>query len=933
MKKLQSFIGLFLILALFAGSPICAVAGENKFDLLRVVGLSYDFDDNESVLTRIDLAKTAIELSNLAMSSTGEAIYADIPQKHKLFGIVNTVSVAGYMDGLSDGLFHPYDEATPADASRVLLRMLGYDDMADKAGWNIGQYSAKAQGLGLYRGLSNLQKLTWYSFGGMILNMLEAPVLSVTSISGEHTNYRENADENYLKMHYGYISREGLVQAVGRASLSGYPAVSDGFVLVDGNLYQTGNVNMKQYLGKTVKFVLNGENQNACVIYANLTNHAEELSVDAEDVIDFNNYKLTYFDGNRQKQISIDAGTKIVVNGQSSGYDERLFHPLAGTLRFSDTDGDGAYELVNITSVVYIKNGGYNGTRLQDMFTGKSISLTKSALYFEQDGVTVTSDVLEKEGVAALLPGRLQFITVSDEELPFADSENAEVMTFDLTVPDKVKGMVKMCSNDGLQLSDTYYPYSKYFKALLRAGVYNAPALGSEGTVYLDANGKIFYADLQSTRFTGAQRSVRYGYLLGVAGNNNMFSNMKIRLIDEQATEQVLNLCEGFRLNGKKVTSMAALETSSTDFERLYVDGILKKQLIGYELDQEGMVKAFYTAKDYARPFITDQHNNETSVPNPNYAAAGYLGYDENTFSLDFCKVSADHRSGFEHLYSISESETVVFNVPLDQDNGKKYRVNLGGKTLPYGSYNVKLYNVSEKYEIGAVVVENKAAGGGTRDLTYDYFGTSIPYSTVITRKSVIYDADEEDYRTKFTGSYTTTLSTIATQVELTANDEELTDTDSKYMRRYAVKVYDNVQWKDLEPGDIIQCQFDADGRVERFRVIFRYKDLYRSDGGIKTQILNDETGSGEGSIQCYVGRIVRTFSDGRILFSVGADDRFTNLKLGHHYKDTPGAYGVTLYDTQKMTAQGISSGELMVGDAIVTRSWQGNVMEVIVYR
>ena len=105
----------------------------------------------------------------------------------------------------------------------------------------------------------------------------------------------------------------------------------------------------------------------------------------------------------------------------------------------------------------------------------------------------------------------------------------------------------------------------------------------------------------------------------------------------------------------------------------LFVNGTLRKQLVMYELNEEGEIRSLYTAKDYANTNLLDSENRATEYENPTYNEEGYKGYDEENFSLDFVDKTL-FRTGFNHLYQFND-ETIAFIVPKDPNQTQKYKI------------------------------------------------------------------------------------------------------------------------------------------------------------------------------------------------------------------------------------------------------------------
>ncbi|MBQ4515892.1 MAG: hypothetical protein II978_03775, partial [Clostridia bacterium] len=391
MKK--RLISLFLAVLMVLGTCIFAVAEtqekSDEFEFLSVTGFGLDLSEPEKLLTRADLAKLAINLKGVSIIKDGDAVCYDVPKKHWAFPVVNTVMHYGLMGPGADGLFHPDRTATVMDGSRILMGLLGYDEIGKAANWNDSTYYNKARSLGLFRGVKDTKDgLTIRALAGMAINILSIPVAKVTSIEGDASQYAVDEKNTYIKENYGYEIIEGVVQAVGEQTLSGIAKVNKKSIKINGNTYNAKGKNYLKYLGMDVKAVVDPESGVVLAISADAD--YEELVVPAKDILSYENFEFKYLDEKeKEKIIDVPKDCEIVLNGQTvTKYNENDFMPISGEVRFVDKDDDGTYEMVYITSDIYLKvNGIYEGERLIDAVTSQIIELDSVNVQCVKDGV------------------------------------------------------------------------------------------------------------------------------------------------------------------------------------------------------------------------------------------------------------------------------------------------------------------------------------------------------------------------------------------------------------------------------------------------------------------------------------------------------------------------------------------------------------------
>ena len=246
--KTKNIISIILSLILFVSVlPASVSAAESQFPLLDAIGFSLNLEAGAEI-TRYDLAKTAISLGGLSITQTNASSYVDVGEKHWAFSVVNTVTSNGYMGGNADGTFRPEANATVSDATQVLLNLLGYGSFGKMANWTSGDYLSKAQSIGLLKGVNSGGKLTKEALQRLILNMLEQPVVVISSIGNEGANFEVDNNTTYLTQRYGYYFKTGVLQAAGKSTIIGSSSVPSGKIKVGGATYSANGNDFSKFL-------------------------------------------------------------------------------------------------------------------------------------------------------------------------------------------------------------------------------------------------------------------------------------------------------------------------------------------------------------------------------------------------------------------------------------------------------------------------------------------------------------------------------------------------------------------------------------------------------------------------------------------------------------------------------------------------------------
>lgn len=161
---------------------------------------------DDTVVTReylaYSLTKLVIGDAELEPVNT---VYVDVTENNPFSGYINHVSDLGLMTGSGDGYFRPEEPVTLTAVMKTVVKLLGYDAMAEyKGGWPNG-YTSVAQSLKLYRGVDVTKKQITYAdlkeifanvigtdMPGEVLYTEDGVLSSAISTRGDNGTYGEN---------------------------------------------------------------------------------------------------------------------------------------------------------------------------------------------------------------------------------------------------------------------------------------------------------------------------------------------------------------------------------------------------------------------------------------------------------------------------------------------------------------------------------------------------------------------------------------------------------------------------------------------------------------------------------------------------------------------------------------------------------------------
>lgn len=893
--KTKNIISIILSLILFVSVlPASVSAAESQFPLLDVIGLSLNLEDGAEI-TRYDLAKTAISLGGLSITQTNASSYVDVGEKHWAFSVVNTVTSNGYMGGNADGTFRPEASATVSDATQVLLNLLGYGSFGKMANWTSGDYLSKAQSIGLLKGVNSGGEFTKEVLQRLIVNMLEQPVVTISSIGNDGANFKVDNNTTYLTQRYGYYFKTGVLQAVGKSTIVGSSSVSNGKIKVGGATYNADGRDYSEFLGYEVRIVIDKNETNANVLYAEINNKVSdnELFIPAANIDYYNSFKLNYTNENGKKDVAkIAVNNQMFLNGQETAFNVAYLQPLSGSVKLYDSNGDREYDLIYVTyETVFEVNGAIKDQYIGDLITNTKMHIDgKETIIYDQGSISDISSI-KSGNIVIVRPGA---ITFDGNGVPTFDDALLQKVSVEKslkTVSGKVNGLgVSSCI-----IGDKQYSISKYLQKLIAAGNVANMQLNSYVTAYFNEYNEIIFVEID-VETSVQNKKTEYGVLTKLVTNYEAETDLLAKIFTKNGEFKIIKFSSNHIKFNEHKTTLNDIITN----EQLFPSGVFKNQLIEYELDEAGKLVKLNTAIDYTDESVTD-----------------YIGYDLMNFSKEFSG-SSNYRNGFEHLYTFNDN-SVLFEIPMNPAQEEKYKVTNGVAYVWNVSYDISLYDTDDGYVVQAGLIDYSASqtsADAVRDLDQNHFYGKINGFIVESTQTVL-NADGKERLALIGYTYDNGSSTLDKRT-LIAQENDLKDTDTLF---HMYEEYRLTKWEDLLPGDVIQYHLDSEGNVERFRVVFMKRDLLNAAG---TDVKWKSYGSAASTAHWAVGKVIRVTESGDVIYQVADTKIPTNIRKG-----TPGK--VYIFEGIKVR-QG-SVDDIRPDEPTVFVSESGTLYEIYIYR
>ncbi len=656
--------GSFGALAMNVPEDVSGTRFEEPVQILRALGIMNGDENGEfrldDTIIRSEVAKMAVHamgLESAAESSKGETKFDDVGTDHWANGYINVATAQGLIEGDGDGKFRPNDSITYAEAMAIMVRATGYTPMADDKGGYPTGYISVGSSNGINKNVegSTNEPITRGNVAYMTSNALDVKLMEKTGF-GSSAKY-EIVDKTLLNDVLNVTRYEGQITAIENTSLEGSSNLAAGQVKIGDKVYDTA-YNMNSLFGHNVVYYVE-ETRDGEVIILAMPKKSENstLSVAADNFISVteknSNKAIEYYENKNsstKKTAELSKEAVLIYNGKYEEMDDELLNmtDAAGGITLLDTDRDGKYDIVFVTSFynMVVEEVTSNG-KIVDKYGAPTIQLNDDVEYqITKKGKSVEVSELEEYDV-----------------LSIAESRDGEL--FDVYVTnDKVAGKISSVSENG------YYIDGKLYEAA--ANYTDELAIGLEGTFYLDIEGKIAAVD------TTAARSTNYAYLMRAYVNTNE-ETVQFKLFTKEGKEVVVTANDKIRFNGRSGVKASEVVAELQNEEA----SATERQLVTYSTNTAGKLTAINTAKD------------NTATGNA----------DKSSFVMNYKLEDAVYNSATSKLGSVKITDkTIVFNIP---DGSDEYSIADKSLFEDEQTYNAVVYDREEDFSAGVVVVTN----------------------------------------------------------------------------------------------------------------------------------------------------------------------------------------------------------------------------------
>ncbi len=545
-------------------------------------------------------------------------------------GHIMTMVDNGIMNGYSDGLFRPMDYVTGDAAIKTLVSMAGYGFLAEHKGGYPEGYRRMAAELNMLKGLETLDKaanITRGEFTTLLYNALDVPVLEQIT-AGATNKFETNATNTLLSKHLNIYRGKGVINALPYVSTGLGEGAGAGKIHLD-NVAFLCQLDAYPYLGEYVDvYFRQGADGDLSEIISiePRKNSSNTITVEAVDIVSYNNYRFTYMANEREKSLTLPRDVLVIFNGKPLPYFTNAhMTPKQGNVRFCDLDDNGVYEIAIITYEIdyHVATVDRSSTvRITDV---DGLSENKTALVINKEDNSYYYSV-NNAGQSCDLED------IQPNEIISVAADNIDVTTGEILPSSRVyhiarcetrvKGVVQSISDneivvDGKTLELSYSCQQKSKKVVI----------GKEYTFYYNYLGKIADFDEKDT-----SSRYKYGILVKAGTEGGVFDkSTKVQIFNQDGVSMVTMCADNLQIDGysKKAyekthgNAMNYLKASSIAFGNITGIPVPDNgvwQLIKYVADDTNLIASIDTIQTNVNPSTSDlTHGGSTKTGGHSY--------------------------------------------------------------------------------------------------------------------------------------------------------------------------------------------------------------------------------------------------------------------------------------------------------------------------
>ena len=550
---------------------------DNAIGLLKALNIVDDntvIDDNEPI-SRGRLAKEVYKLLNMN-DVVYSKVFNDVTEDTEYSAYITSLAQMGII--FPGDMYYPDDTATYEQAVKMIVCVLGYDNVITGGEWP-SNYLSGANSIGLTDNIS--ASVGDILTGKMLISLLYNSLGCEILVYKGNGKYVTEDEKTLLTENFKVHKHKGIVTSNSNTylSINGNTQIDTGSV--DNVYYSDPKGLLSELLGYEVYAYYKETDYDPEIIYAVKSNVNTVITVRAKDIDKANMKNLSQFaweEGvkSRVKTIKLSDKMDVVYNGRSfPGFTVDTITPDTGSVVLIDNNSDRMVDVIFVwehETYVFASMDKENQL-IVDKF-GKYFDYSKydNVEFYDMYGQKTDSDAMAAWNVLSVYES--------------ADNEYCKIVIYDDPVIGTVDKMFTDEDGTWIVVDDEEYVISPEFEKAVEKGNSNAHkiVLGQTGTYYLNADEAVSASIIED------DWSSRYAYLVS-ASLDEIEEVMYIKLFMNEAQGfQTFQTKSEIRLDGKKVGFAAAYQQLCAG------NSNVEQQLIKIKLDEDSDIVNIDTA-------------------------------------------------------------------------------------------------------------------------------------------------------------------------------------------------------------------------------------------------------------------------------------------------------------------------------------------------
>ena len=364
-----------------------------------IEGLGFDsaFANADSV-TRGEFAALITGISKAELVKGAESPFSDVKDSTKFRDEIITAYNLGYIEKNSE--FRPDEQITGYDALRMVIKLLGYGQIAESTSPFPTGYIQTANNIRLTKYVNGITDtaISGRNAAVLLMRALTTGLMDMEEYSEDGTKYVRSEEVTLLTEKWELSKLEGIVTATPVFSITRDGVLSGkGNIVIDGITYKYDG-NSSGLIGRHV-VAYTDESKNIFIIYSE-----DNSSLTVYEPTGYTSGRLDYEENERNKKATTAGSIICVHNGKlySGNIDTLVKRDDVTKIELIDNNDDSKYDIMLVTTASYVKISSYDlkSRTIYAVEYGKSFKCTpgEESYLFVSDGKIIEPyDIYEGE--------------------------------------------------------------------------------------------------------------------------------------------------------------------------------------------------------------------------------------------------------------------------------------------------------------------------------------------------------------------------------------------------------------------------------------------------------------------------------------------------------------------------------------------------------